>query len=48
MPTLTRSDFRDWLFAPLNQPNRRVRTRSHGGVTGKAREGIPMSIALMP
>ena len=24
--------------------NRRVRTRTHGGVTGKAREGLPMSI----
>jgi hypothetical protein len=30
----------------LNQPNRRVRTRMHGGVTGKAREGLPMSIVL--
>jgi hypothetical protein len=28
----------------LNQPNRRVRTRTHGGVTGKAREGLPISI----
>ena len=25
--------------------NRRVRTRTHGGVTGKAREGLPMSIS---
>lgn len=25
-------------------PNRRVRTRTHGGATGKAREGLPMSI----
>ncbi len=24
--------------------NRRVRTRTHGGVTGTAREGVPMSI----
>ena len=29
----------------LTQPNRRVRTRTHGGVTGTAREGLPMSIA---
>ena len=28
----------------LNRPNRRVRARMHGGVTGKAREGLPMSI----
>ena len=39
-----------WVFPvwrpgrTLNQPNRRVRTRTHGGVTGKAREGSPMSI----
>ena len=25
--------------------NRRVRTRMHGGVTGTAREGLPMSIS---
>ena len=30
-----------------NQPNRRVRTRMHGGVTGKAREGLPMSISTL-
>ena len=30
---------------PSSQPNRRVRTRTHGGVTGKAREGLPMSIS---
>ena len=29
---------------PHNSPNRRVRTRTHGGVTGKAREGLPMSM----
>ena len=28
--------------------NRRVRTRTHGGVTGKAREGLPMSIPPTP
>ena len=28
----------------LNQPNRRVRTRTHGGMTGKAREVLPMLI----
>ncbi len=28
----------------LNQPNRRVRTRTHGGVTGKASDSLPMSI----
>ena len=28
----------------LNPPNRRVRTRTPGGVTGKARKGLPMSI----
>ena len=32
------------LMGLLNQPNRRVRTRTHGGVTGKAREGLPMSM----
>ena len=38
-------DYRRWLpDRLLNQPNRRVRTRTHGGVTGKAREGSPMSI----
>jgi hypothetical protein len=26
-------------------PNRRVRTRTHGGVTGKASDRLPMSIA---
>ncbi len=30
---------------PLNPPTRRVRTRTHGGVTGKACEGLPMSIS---
>ena len=30
---------------PHNPPNRRVRTRTHGGVTGKACEGLPMSIS---
>ena len=28
----------------LNPPNRRVRTRTHGGVTGKAGDRLPMSI----
>jgi len=28
----------------INQPNRRVRTRTHGGVTGTAREGLPLSM----
>ena len=28
----------------LNSPNRRVRTRMHGGVTGKASDSLPMSI----
>jgi len=32
----------------LNPSNRRVRTRTHGGVTGKAREGLPMSIKSSP
>ena len=31
----------------LTLPNRRVRTRTHGGVTGKAREGLPMSSMLI-
>ena len=45
-PTSTRSAFHIWRSGRLlNQPNRRVRTRTHGGVTGKAREGLPMSIA---
>ncbi len=29
----------------LNRPNRRIRTRTYGGVTGKTREGLPMSIS---
>ena len=32
----------------FDQPNRRVRTRTHGGVTGTAREGLPMSIVSPP
>ena len=28
----------------FNRPNRRVRTRTHGGVTGKAGDRLPMSI----
>ena len=28
----------------LNQPNRRMQPSMSGGVTGKAREGLPMSI----
>ena len=40
-----RSAFRSLhCHRPLNQPNRRVRTRTHGGVTGTAREGLPMSM----
>src|ERR1700722_11388633 len=31
---------------PLIPPNRRVRTRTHGGVTGKACESLPMSILI--
>ena len=31
-------------MGPHNSPNRYVRTRTHGGVTGKAREGLPTSI----
>jgi RNA-directed DNA polymerase len=34
----------NWPLDPLNQPNRRVRTRTHGGVTGKAGDSLPMSI----
>jgi len=30
----------------LNRPNRRVRTRTHGGVTGTAGDRLPMSILL--
>jgi hypothetical protein len=30
----------------FNSPNRRVRTRTHGGVTGKAGDSLPMSIML--
>ena len=33
-----------WPLDQLNPPNRRVRTRTHGGVTGKAGDGLPMSI----
>ena len=29
-------------------PNRRVRTRTHGGVAGKVREDLPMQILLPP
>ena len=28
----------------LTNPNRRIRTRMYGGVTGKVRENLPMSI----
>ena len=30
----------------ITKPNRRVRTRTHGGVTGKAREGLPMWMGI--
>ena len=30
----------------LNPPNRRVRTRTHGGVTGTAGDRLPMSITV--
>jgi RNA-directed DNA polymerase len=39
----------DWLGIPrltgrsLNPPNRRIRTRTYGGVTGKAGDSLPMS-----
>jgi len=37
--------FRAWLLCiGPNQPNRRVRTRTHGGVTGAAGDRLPMSI----
>ena len=36
-------DWTQWYAG--NQPNRRVRTRTHGGVTGTACEGLPMSIS---
>ena len=39
-----RSSPADFL-QPHNPPNRRVRTRTHGGVTGKACEGLPMLIS---
>ena len=43
--TSTRSVFRRWRHGgSLNQPNRRVRTRTHGAVTGKAGDRLPMSI----
>jgi hypothetical protein len=29
---------------PVDPPNPRVRTRTHGRVTGKAREGLPLPI----
>ena len=32
------------LTQDITNLNRRVRTRTHGGVTGKTREGLPMSI----
>ena len=31
----------------FNRPNRRVRTRTHGGVTGKAGDRLPMSIKAL-
>ena len=34
------------LRVRLNPPTRRVRTRTPGGVTGTAREGLPMSIGM--
>ena len=40
-PGLTESPM---LTQDITNLNRRVRTRTHGGVTGKTREGLPMSI----
>ncbi len=37
-------NLREYRLHLLNRPNRRIRTRTYGGVTGKAREGLPMSI----
>jgi hypothetical protein len=33
------------LLEKLNSPNRRIRTRTYGGVTGKAGDSLPMSIS---
>ena len=44
MPTLLRWDYQNSPFvATLNQPNRRVRTRTHGGVGGAEPRGSPLS-----
>ena len=45
MLTSLRSVFPRWSVS-LNSPNRRVRTRMHGGVTGKAGDSLPMSISV--
>jgi hypothetical protein len=43
-PTLRRWDYPNSPFeATLNQPNRRVRTRTHGGVGGAEPRGSPLS-----
>ena len=47
MPTLIIWDFQGCSFCIAlvpNQPNRRVRTRTHGGVTGTAGDRLPMSM----
>src|SRR6266496_4019949 len=47
MLTSLRSVCRRWSVE-LNSPNRRVRTRMHGGVTGTAGDSLPMSIPESP
>jgi hypothetical protein len=44
MPTSKASVYLPWYHDNSTQMNRRVRTRTHGGVAGKAREGLPMPI----
>jgi hypothetical protein len=47
MPSWLNSVYHHCLFVDGSTPsNRRVRTRTHGGVTGAAREGLPMSICF--
>src|SRR5947207_12659185 len=45
MPISSRWDFHPWSFGyKLNPPNRRMRTRMYGGVTGTVGDHLPMSI----
>lgn len=48
MPISTRSGFRNSLAADSSTAEPRIRTRTYGGVTGKAGDRLPMFVSSQP